>query len=154
VHLIVRDTEAEAWAHADHLLRVTSTDTLERMRFMSEGADSVGAQRQFSAHGGHLPDHAKDIEVYPNVWPGMSLLRPGPGTALVGSTENVVERIQEFESLGIETFILSGNPLLEEAYRVAETVLPKLGVTGPSSRLSNGSLLSLGSTGTNGAVRA
>jgi hypothetical protein len=65
----------------------------------------------------------------------------------------VVERIQEFESLGIETFILSGNPLLEEAYRVAETVLPKLGVTGPSSRLSNGSLLSLGSTGTNGAAR-
>ena len=65
----------------------------------------------------------------------MSLIRPGPGTALVGSTENVVERIQEFESLGIETFILSGNPLLEEAYRVAETVLPKLGVRGPSSRL-------------------
>ena len=56
----------------------------------------------------------------------------------------MVERIQEFESLGIETFILSGNPLLEEAYRVAETVLPKLGVTGPSTRLSNGSLLSLG----------
>jgi len=144
VHLIVRDTEKEAWAHADHLLRVTSADTLERMRFMSEGADSVGAQRQFRAHGGHLPDQAKDIEVYPNVWPGMSLIRPGPGTALVGSTENVVERIQEFESLGIETFILSGNPLLEEAYRVAETVLPKLGVRGPSSRLSNGSLLSLG----------
>jgi alkanesulfonate monooxygenase len=144
VHLIVRDTEAEAWAHADRLLRVTSSDTLERMKFMSEGADSVGMQRQFQAHGGHLPDRAKDIEVYPNVGPGMSLIRPGPGTALVGSTENVVERIQEFESLGIETFILSGNPLLEEAYRVAETVLPKLGVMSPSaSRLNNQSLFSM-----------
>ena len=143
VHLIVRDTEAEAWAHADHLLKVTSADTLERMRFISGGADSVGAQRQFAAHGGQLPDRAKDIEVYPNVWPGMSLLRPGPGTALVGSTDNVVERIQEFESLGIETFILSGNPLLEEAYRVAETVLPKLGHVAPSSRLDNQSLLTL-----------
>lgn len=141
VHLIVRDTEAEAWAHADHLLGVTSEDTFERMRFLNEGADSVGMQRQLRTHGGQRPDRAKDIEVYPNVWPGMSLIRPGPGTALVGSTENVVERIQEFEALGIDTFILSGNPLLEEAYRVAETVLPKLGVTGPSTRLDNSALI-------------
>ncbi|GGR15879.1 hypothetical protein GCM10010497_17730 [Streptomyces cinereoruber] len=51
------------------------------------------------------------------------------GTAVVGSTAQVVERLQEFQDLGVDTFILSGNPLLEEAYRVAETVLPALGVT-------------------------
>ena len=62
------------------------------------------------------------------MWPGMSLFRPGPGTAVVGSTPQVVERLKEFEDLGVDTFILSGNPLLEEAYRVAETVLPALGV--------------------------
>ncbi|MFJ4181360.1 alkanesulfonate monooxygenase, partial [Streptomyces sp. NPDC089733] len=55
--------------------------------------------------------------------------RPGPGTAVVGSTAQVVERLGEFQDLGVDTFILSGNPLLEEAYRVAETVLPALGVT-------------------------
>ena len=140
VHLIVRDTEAEAWAQADRLLDVTSENTFDRMRNLTLGADSVGMQRQLQAHGGHRPERAKDIEVYPNLWPGMSLLRPGPGTALVGSTEHVIERLQEFESLGIDTFILSGSPLLEEAYRVAETVLPKLGVVGPSSRLDNRSV--------------
>jgi alkanesulfonate monooxygenase len=140
VHLIVRDTDAEAWAQADRLLDVTSQDTFDRMRDFSLGADSVGMQRQVQSHGGNRPDRAKDLEVYPNLWPGMSLLRPGPGTAIVGSTEHVVERIQEFESLGIDTFILSGSPLLEEAYRVAETVLPKLGVAGPASRLDNRSV--------------
>ncbi|GGT43282.1 hypothetical protein GCM10010207_49400 [Streptomyces atratus] len=64
------------------------------------------------------------------MWPGMSLFRPGPGTAVVGSTAQVIERIEEFEDLGVDTFILSGNPLLEEAYRVAETVHPALGVKG------------------------
>jgi alkanesulfonate monooxygenase len=128
LHLVVRDTEQEAWDHVDRLLRATSEGTFARMAASNAGTDSVGMQRQFEKHQGKVPDRAKDLESYPNVWPGMSLLRPGPGTALVGSTEQVVERIQEFEALGVDTFILSGNPLLEEAYRVSETVLPKLGV--------------------------
>ncbi|MCW2986717.1 MAG: alkanesulfonate monooxygenase [Conexibacter sp.] len=128
LHLVVRDTEQEAWDHVDRLLRATSEGTFARMAASNAGSDSVGMQRQFANHRGQVPDRAKDLESYPNIWPGMSLLRPGPGTALVGSTEQIVERLQEFEALGVDTFILSGNPLLEEAYRVAETVLPKLGV--------------------------
>ncbi|WCB96202.1 Alkanesulfonate monooxygenase [Baekduia alba] len=128
LHLVVRDTEQEAWDHVDHLLKATSDATYARMAASNAGSDSVGMQRQFEKHQGQVPDRAKDLESYPNIWPGMSLLRPGPGTALVGSTEQVVERIQEFEALGVDTFILSGNPLLEEAYRVSETVLPQLGV--------------------------
>lgn len=133
VHLIVRDTDEEAWAEADHLLRVTSERTLAKMDAIARGADSVGQQRQYRHHGGRLPDRARDLEISPNVWPGMSLLRPGPGTALVGSHEHVVERLQEFESLGIDTFIVSGYPLLEEAYHVAETVLPAMGVRRPGA---------------------
>ncbi|HEY6761594.1 MAG TPA: LLM class flavin-dependent oxidoreductase [Baekduia sp.] len=128
LHLVVRDTEQEAWDHVDRILRATSSATYQRMAASNAGSDSVGMQRQFANHRGQVPDRAKDLESYPNIWPGMSLLRPGPGTALVGSTEQVVERLQEFEALGVDTFILSGNPLLEEAYRVSETVLPKLGV--------------------------
>jgi alkanesulfonate monooxygenase len=128
LHLVVRDTEQEAWDHVDRLLRATSRATYDRMAASNAGSDSVGMQRQFANHRGQVPDRAKDLETYPNIWPGMSLLRPGPGTALVGSTEQIVERLQEFEALGVDTFILSGNPLLEEAYRVSETVLPKLGV--------------------------
>lgn len=136
VHLIVRDTDEEAWAQADRLLRVTSQQTLDRMEAVNSGSDSVGQQRQRSHHHGRLPDHARDLEISPNVWPGMSLLRPGPGTALVGSHEHVVERLQEFESLGIDTFIVSGYPLLDEAYHVAETVLPAMGVRRPGRALT------------------
>jgi alkanesulfonate monooxygenase len=133
LHLVVRDSEQEAWDHVDRLLKGTSAATVARMAASNAVTDSVGLQRQFEKHRGQVPDRAKDLETYPNIWPGMGLLRPGPGTALVGSTEQVVERIQEFEALGVDTFILSGNPLLEEAYRVAETVLPKLGVGPPRS---------------------
>src|SRR3954453_1485475 len=128
LHLVVRDTEQEAWDHVDRLLKATSDATIARMAASNAGSDSVGMRRQFENHRGQVPDRAKDLETYPNIWPGMSLLRPGPGTALVGSTEQVVERIREFEALGVDTFILSGNPLLEEAYRVSETVLPNVGV--------------------------
>jgi alkanesulfonate monooxygenase len=131
LHLIVRDTDAEAWAYADHLLKVTSPETFARQGAINQHADSVGVQRQLHVHGGVVPDHAKDIEVYPNMWPGMSLLRPGPGTALVGSHASVIERLHEFEALGVDTFILSGNPLLEEAYHIGETILPALGVSRP-----------------------
>jgi alkanesulfonate monooxygenase len=131
LHLIVRDSEQQAWDHVDRLLKATSAATVARMAASNAITDSVGLQRQFEKHRGQVPDRAKDLETYPNIWPGMGLLRPGPGTALVGSTEQIVERIQEFEALGVDTFILSGNPLLEEAYRVAETVLPQLGVRPP-----------------------
>ncbi|MGY3060578.1 alkanesulfonate monooxygenase [Streptomyces sp. TE3672] len=129
LHLIVRDTEDEAWAAADRLLDVTSGATYARQLGDRAGEDGVGWQRQFRQHGGKVPAHARELETHPNMWPGMSLFRPGPGTAVVGSTAQVVQRLKEFEELGVDTFILSGNPLLEEAYRVAETVLPALGVT-------------------------
>lgn len=132
VHLIARDTDAEAWKEADHLLKSTSQRTLDRMDAISRGADSVGQQRQYEHHQGRLPDRAQDLEISPNLWPGMSLLRPGPGTALVGSHGHIVERLQEYEALGIDTFIVSGYPLLEEAYHVAETILPAMNARPPA----------------------
>ncbi|MFG1807771.1 LLM class flavin-dependent oxidoreductase [Streptomyces sp. NPDC049040] len=126
LHLIVRDTEQEAWAAADRLLDVTSQATYTRMLGDPEGKDGEGWARQFRQHGGRVPEHARELVEHPNLWPGMSLFRPGPGTAIVGSTAQVLERLGEFQDLGVDTFILSGNPLLEESYRIAETVLPAL----------------------------
>ncbi|GAA1948224.1 LLM class flavin-dependent oxidoreductase [Kitasatospora viridis] len=126
LHLIVRDTEEQAWAAADRLLDVTSEQTYARQLGGRADEDGVGWQRQFRQHGGRVPKRARELESSPNLWPGMSLFRPGPGTAVVGSTAQVIERLREFEQLGVDTFILSGNPLLEEAHRVAETVLPAL----------------------------
>ncbi|MYV98928.1 LLM class flavin-dependent oxidoreductase [Streptomyces sp. SID3343] len=134
LHLIVRDTEDEAWAAADRLLEVTSRETYARQLGRVEDADGVGWQRQYRQHGGRVPARARELEAHPNMWPGMGLFRPGPGTAVVGSTSQVVDRLHEFEAMGVDTFILSGNPLLEEAYRVGETILPALGVRPRTSR--------------------
>ena len=67
-----------------------------------------------------------DIEVYPNLWAGVGLVRGGAGTALVGSHEEVAALISEYHDLGFDEFILSGYPHLEEAYWFAEGVLPLL----------------------------
>jgi alkanesulfonate monooxygenase len=66
------------------------------------------------------------LEVAPNLWAGVGLVRGGAGTALVGDPQQVADRIQEYAGLGMDYFILSGYPHLEEAYRFAELVFPLL----------------------------
>jgi alkanesulfonate monooxygenase len=75
-----------------------------------------------SLHNGNR----EDLEVSPNLWAGIGLVRPGAGTALVGNHEQVAERLFEYRDLGIDEFILSGYPHLEEVYAVGEGVLPLL----------------------------
>jgi alkanesulfonate monooxygenase len=89
--------------------------------------DSVGQARMASLHGGAAGGAARSLEVAPNLWAGIGLVREGAATALVGSHEQVAERIEEYAALGFDEFILSGYPHLEEAWRVGEEVLPLLG---------------------------
>jgi alkanesulfonate monooxygenase len=70
--------------------------------------------------------HRDNLEISPNLWAGVGLVRGGAGTALVGDPDTVAERMKEYMQAGIDTFILSGYPHLEEAYRFAELVLPRL----------------------------
>jgi alkanesulfonate monooxygenase len=84
--------------------------------------DSVGQQRMLQLHGGRRDR----LEISPNLWAGVGLVRGGAGTALVGDPATVGERIREYQDIGIDTFILSGYPHLEEAYRFAELVFPLL----------------------------
>ena len=84
--------------------------------------DSVGQQHMAQLHGGRRDK----LEISPNLWAGVGLVRGGAGTALVGDPATVAERIREFQDIGIDTFILSGYPHLEEAYRFAELVFPLL----------------------------
>jgi alkanesulfonate monooxygenase len=130
LYVIVRDTEEEAWAQADWLLRRMDPEVVARAQERFAASDSVGQRRMWSLHRGAIPDEVRDLEIYPNLWAGMGLIRQGPGTAIVGNPEQVVDRINEYRAAGIETFIVSGVPLLEEAYRVAELVLPHLPVDG------------------------
>jgi alkanesulfonate monooxygenase len=88
--------------------------------------DSVGQARMTSLHGGSAGDGVRGLEVAPNLWAGIGLVREGAATALVGSHEQVAERITEYAALGLDEFILSGYPHLEEAWRFGEEVLPLL----------------------------
>jgi len=129
LYLIVRDTDEEAWEEANRLLGTMDEATVGHAQALLRGSDSVGQQRMLNLHNGRIPSDARELEIYPNLWAGLSLVRPGPGTAIVGSPETVLARIQEYRDAGISTFIFSGIPLLEEAYRVAELILPHLPVT-------------------------
>ncbi|ALK30445.1 FMNH2-dependent alkanesulfonate monooxygenase [Burkholderia plantarii] len=123
LHVIVRETEEEAWADADRLISRLDDATIARAQKSFAKMDSEGQRRMAALHGGKRGSR-QELEVYPNLWAGVGLVRGGAGTALVGSAKQVAERMREYASLGIETFILSGYPHLEESYRFAELVFP------------------------------
>ncbi|GJE55831.1 MULTISPECIES: FMNH2-dependent alkanesulfonate monooxygenase [Methylobacterium] len=122
LHVIVRETESEAWAEAEKLISRLDDATIAKAQETLKRQDSVGQSRMMALHGG---DKSK-LVVSPNLWAGVGLVRGGAGTALVGSATQVADRMKEYIDLGIDRFILSGYPHLEEAYRFAELVFPKL----------------------------
>jgi alkanesulfonate monooxygenase len=125
LHVITRDTEDEAWAEAKRLLDGIPPGAIEQAQRGLNATESVGQARMLSLHKGK-PAGVRELEVYPHLWAGVSLVRGGAGTALVGSHEQVRDLIREYEALGIDTFILSAYPNLEEAVRVGEDLLPLL----------------------------
>jgi alkanesulfonate monooxygenase len=127
LHVISRDSEKEAWAEADRLLADLDPADIATAQEVLRKSESVGQDRMRILHSGYRNGgSAGDLEIYPNLWAGVGLVRGGAGTALVGSHEQVAERIEEYASLGIEEFIFSGYPHLEEAYWFGEGVLPEL----------------------------
>lgn len=123
LHVIVRETEAEAWDAANNVIKYVSDDDIAAFQSaMAKGSDSVGQARMSALHGGSRAN----LEISPNLWAGIGLVRTGAGTALVGDPDTVAERLQEYADIGIDTVIASGYPHLEEAYRVAELLFPKL----------------------------
>jgi alkanesulfonate monooxygenase len=122
LHVIVRETEQEAWEAADQLIKHLDEETIRTAQKALANYDSEGQKRMIRLHNGNR----SDLEISPNLWAGIGLVRGGAGTALVGDPKTVATRMKEYADLGIETFILSGYPHLEEAYRVAELLFPHL----------------------------
>jgi alkanesulfonate monooxygenase len=122
LHVIVRETNEEAWRAANELIRHVSDETIALAQKNFARMDSVGQQRMAQLHGGKRDK----LEIAPNLWAGVGLVRGGAGTALVGDAQTVAARIREYQDIGIDTFIMSGYPHLEEAYRFAELVFPLL----------------------------
>ena len=126
LHVIARDTSEQAWAEAQRLLDGLDPDTIRGVQEGLARSESVGQRRMLALHGGSKDD----LEVAPNLWAGVGLVRGGAGTALVGSHTEVADRIEEYHALGIDEFVLSGHPHLEEAYWFGEGVLPILAARG------------------------
>lgn len=133
LHVIVRETEKEAWQAAQWMYERMDRQAIDR-RFdaLKDEIKSGGASEMHGAVGTtaldleKLPDDARALEISPNLWGGIALVRMGPGTTLVGDPDQVCRRLKEYEALGIDAVILSGYPHIEEAYRFADLVMPLL----------------------------
>jgi alkanesulfonate monooxygenase len=122
LHVIVRETAAAAWREAEALIEHVDDATIATAQKAFAKFDSVGQQSMARLHGGRRDK----LEVSPNLWAGVGLVRGGAGTALVGDPHQVAARMREYMDLGIDRFILSGYPHLEECYRFAELMFPLL----------------------------
>ncbi|MBD2494838.1 FMNH2-dependent alkanesulfonate monooxygenase [Nostoc sp. FACHB-280] len=122
LHVIVRETESAAWDAANDLIKYIDEDAIAQAQKAFASSDSEGQRRMTQLHNGSR----ETLEISPNLWAGIGLVRGGAGTALVGDPDTVAARMLEYQKLGIETFIFSGYPHLEEAYRTAELLFPHL----------------------------
>jgi alkanesulfonate monooxygenase len=127
LHVIVRESDNTAWRDADALISHLSDQTIKAAQQTLARHDSTSQQRMLALQKLNGTRRTRDsLEVSPNLWAGVGLVRGGAGTALVGSAETVAARMLEYQELGIETFILSGYPHLEEAFRVRELLFDRL----------------------------
>ncbi len=126
LHTISRDSAKRAWDVADRLLDDLDAETVDDAQRALGRSESVGQQRMLALHGGSR----EKLEIALNLWAGVGLVRGGAGTALVGSHAEVADRIEEYHALGIDHFVLSGYPHLEEAYWFGEGVAPELAARG------------------------
>ncbi|MDX1891754.1 LLM class flavin-dependent oxidoreductase [Mycolicibacterium sp. 050158] len=130
LHTISRDTSEEAWAQAGKFIDALDEETVRNAqaglsRSQSEGQKRMLALHEASRANGSWND-ARSLEIAPNLWAGVGLVRGGAGTALVGSHTEVADRIAEYAAIGIDEFIFSGYPHLEELFWFGEGVVPIL----------------------------
>ena len=122
LHSIARETSAAAWTEAARLVADISDEDIARTQAGLRRSGSEGQRRMLDLHGG-----SKDgLEIHPNLWAGVGLLRGGAGTSLVGSYAEIADLIEAYREVGVSEFILSGYPHLEESYWFGEGVLPEL----------------------------
>ncbi|MEU0136895.1 LLM class flavin-dependent oxidoreductase [Streptomyces sp. NPDC006296] len=127
LHTIARDTSAQAWAEAQRLLDAMDPDHIRTVQQGLATSESEGQRRMRELH---RSGDSSQLEIHPGLWAGVGLVRGGAGTAMVGSHTEVADLIEEYHRAGIDEFVLSGAPHLEEAYWVGEGVLPLLAERG------------------------
>ncbi|MDF2824224.1 MAG: alkanesulfonate monooxygenase, partial [Mycobacterium sp.] len=130
LHTISRDHADEAWVQAGRLLEALDEETVRKTQEGLARSQSEGQKRMLALHEANRANgtwnDARSLEIAPNLWAGVGLVRGGAGTALVGSHTEVADRIAEYAEIGIDEFIFSGYPHLEELYWFGEGVVPIL----------------------------
>ena len=122
IHVIVRETEAEARAWSKHIMSKFDPVRGAALKNTSQSSWSLGVKRQ-----NELREAAdSDGFVEPLLWTDIGKARSGAGGALVGSADQIVEKINRYMDMGMRAFIFSGYPLLEESEYFARLVLPRL----------------------------
>jgi len=122
VHVVVRETEEEAYEYAESIISKLDLDMGNELRDRSLDAKSYGVSRQEKMRDNSSPDGY----IEPNLWTGIGKARSGCGAALVGNPDQIIEKLNRYMEMGIRSFILSGYPHMDECNRFAELVLPKL----------------------------
>ena len=122
VHMIVRDTEAEAKEYAEHLVSKLDDEYGKLIRDRAHDSISLGVAHQAKAR--ELADKFGYVE--PNMWTGVGRARSGCGAALVGSTDQILTKIEEYQKMGIRAFIFSGYPHIDECQHFGKRVMPEL----------------------------
>jgi alkanesulfonate monooxygenase len=122
VHMIVRDTEAEAREYAEHLVSKLDDDYGRMIRDRAHDSISLGVAHQAKAR--ELADKFGYVE--PHLWTGVGRARSGCGAALVGSTDQILSEIEAYRKMGIRAFIFSGYPHIDEAVHFGTRVMPAL----------------------------
>ncbi|MDF0729271.1 LLM class flavin-dependent oxidoreductase [Pseudomonas entomophila] len=125
LHIFAAATDDAAWSHVERLLDEIPKDAIDRAQSQLAAYESVGQSRQTGLVKGR-GRRARELEVSANLWAGVGLVRGGAGTALVGSYQQVAQRIEEYHQLGVDCFILSGFPHLEEAIHLGAELVPML----------------------------
>jgi len=130
LHVIARDTAEAAWAEAARLLSDLDEDVVRSAQEGLARSESSGQAAMRELHAAHRADGSwrdpRSLEIAPNLWAGVGLVRGGAGTALVGSHREVADAIESYAALGIDEFVLSGYPHLEELFWFGEGVIPQL----------------------------
>lgn len=115
-HLVVRDSEAEAWDAASELLSDAHPDVLAQRAAAVRSTAMVGAAAQAR--------RVEDDRLGERLWNGISRVRVNLGTAIVGTPQQAADELSAYWRMGFDEFILSGYPHLEEAERIARDVIP------------------------------
>jgi alkanesulfonate monooxygenase len=122
VHMIVRDTEAEAREYADYIVSKLEDEHGQKIRERALDSKSLGVSHQSANRD--IADQFGYIE--PNLWTGVGRARSGCGAALVGSADQVLSKIEAYKKMGIRAFIFSGYPHIDEAEHFGRLVMPHL----------------------------